>query len=194
MSRRAAVVAVQGDVRQHIDALERAFGPDVDAVATREPMEIAAADVVVLPGGESTTISQALSRYGLAEPIRAHVADEKPLLATCAGLIVAASEVPDDRVDTLGLLDARIARNAFGRQRESFEAPLAVDGLDDPYPGVFIRAPRIDSVGAAEVLATLDGDPVAVRDGPVTGACFHPELTGDPRFHRLAVPGRAIDR
>ncbi|PSP52622.1 pyridoxal 5'-phosphate synthase glutaminase subunit PdxT, partial [Halobacteriales archaeon QH_3_68_24] len=101
-------------------------------------------------------------------------------------LIIAAADANDDRVDELGLVDASIERNAFGRQKDSFEAPLAVAGLDDPFPAVFIRAPVIDEVGDAEVLAERDGRPVAVRDGPVIGTSFHPELTEDFRIHDLA--------
>ncbi|MFW6018923.1 MAG: pyridoxal 5'-phosphate synthase glutaminase subunit PdxT, partial [Halapricum sp.] len=102
------------------------------------------------------------------------------------GLIVCSSDANDDRVDTLDLLDVSVQRNAFGRQKDSFEADLDVEGLEDPFHAVFIRAPVIDEVGDAEVLATWDGRPVAVRDGPVLGTSFHPELTGDSRIHDLA--------
>jgi 5'-phosphate synthase pdxT subunit len=116
-----------------------------------------------------------------------HVAAGKPVLATCAGLIVASRDAKDDRVDTLDVLDVTVDRNAFGRQKDSFEAPIEVTGLDDPFPAVFIRAPVIDEVGDdVEVLAEWDGDPVAVRDGPVVATSFHPELTGDDRIHDLA--------
>lgn len=187
MSRRAGVVAMQGDVTEHLDALERAFGPACDTTSVRSPEDVRLCDVIVLPGGESTTISRLIRENDLAASLEGHVAAGKPLLATCAGLIVAANDVPDARVETLDLLDISIERNAFGRQRESFEAPIAVDGLDEPFPGVFIRAPRITEVGEADVLATYREEPVAVRQGPVVGACFHPELTADPRVHRLAL-------
>jgi 5'-phosphate synthase pdxT subunit len=146
-----------------------------------------------MPGGESTTISRLLHEEGIAPEIRAHVADGKPLLATCAGLIVAATDANDHRVEELAVLDVTIDRNAFGRQKDSFEAPLSIEGFDDPFPAVFIRAPQIATVGDAEVLARWDGRPVAVRQGPVVGTAFHPELTDDHRIHRLAFfdgPGR----
>jgi 5'-phosphate synthase pdxT subunit len=140
-----------------------------------------------MPGGESTTISRLLREEEIAPEVRAHVAAGKPVLATCAGLIVAARDAKDDRVRTLDILDVTVDRNAFGRQVDSFEAPLDVTGLDDPFHAVFIRAPVIDEVGPdVEVLAEWDGRPVAVRDGPVLATSFHPELTDDVRMHRLA--------
>jgi 5'-phosphate synthase pdxT subunit len=189
----AGVVAVQGDVSEHAAAVERA------AAAVDEPVEVREVrvsgvvpdcDVLLMPGGESTTISRLLAAEGLDDEIRAHVADGRPVLATCAGLIVAARDAKDDRVDTLGLLDVTVDRNAFGRQVDSFEAPVGVAGLDDdePFPAVFIRAPVIDEVGPdATVLATFDDRPVAVRQGPVVGTSFHPELTTDTRVHELAL-------
>jgi len=141
-----------------------------------------------MPGGESTTISRLIHRDDIAPEIREHVAAGKPVLATCAGLIVAAEDAGDDRVETLDIIDVTVERNAFGRQKDSFEAPLPVDGLDDPFPAVFIRAPVIDEVGPdVEVLASWDDRPVAVRQGPVVGLSFHPELTDDSRLHRLAL-------
>ena len=186
MTPRAGVVGVQGDVPEHRRGLELAFG-GMEAVAVREPTEVERCDLLVLPGGESTTISRLLTEWNLREPIRAHVAAEKPLLATCAGIIIAATEPNDKRIEPLSLLDVCIDRNAYGRQRESFEAPIDVTGLEEPFPGVFIRAPRIEAVGNARVLARYDGEPVAVAQGPVVGATFHPELPGDPRFHRAAL-------
>jgi 5'-phosphate synthase pdxT subunit len=140
-----------------------------------------------MPGGESTTISRLVHSEGIAPEIRAHVEAGKPVLATCAGLIVASTDANDDRVETLDLVDVSVERNAFGRQKDSFEAPLDVTGLDDPFHAVFIRAPVIDSVGdGVEVLASWDDRPVAVRQGPVVGTSFHPELTADSRLHDLA--------
>ena len=183
---RAGVVAVQGDVSEHADAVERAaeaHGVDAEIVEIRSDGLVPDCDVLLMPGGESTTISRLLEREGIADEIRAHVEAEKPVLATCAGLIVASRDAKDDRVTTLDLLDATVDRNAFGRQVDSFEAPLDVAGLDSPFPAVFIRAPLIDEVGeGVEVLAEWDGNPVAVRDGPVVGTSFHPELT--PEFCR----------
>ncbi|PSQ42215.1 pyridoxal 5'-phosphate synthase glutaminase subunit PdxT [Halobacteriales archaeon SW_7_68_16] len=187
----AGVVAVQGDVSEHAAAIERAAeaaGRSVAVRAVREAGIVPECDLLTMPGGESTTISRLLRREGIAPEIVAHVAAGKPLLATCAGLIVAATDPQDDRVDELGVIDATIARNAFGRQVDSFEAPLPVAGLDEPYPAVFIRAPVVDSVGTdVTVLAEWEGRPVAVRQGPVVGSSFHPELTDDDRFHRLAL-------
>ncbi len=189
MSLTAGVVAVQGDVAEHATAIERAARAHDREVTVREIREsglVPDCDLLAMPGGESTTISRLLRDEGIAPEIRDHVAAGKPLLATCAGLIVASSDPNDDRVDQLGLLDVGVERNAFGRQKDSFEAPLEVDGLEEPYPAVFIRAPAIDSVGDAEVLASWDDRPVAVRQGPVVGTSFHPELTPDSRIHGLA--------
>ncbi len=185
----AGVVAVQGDVEEHATAIERAAQAHGHEVAVREIREsgiVPDCDLLAMPGGESTTISRLLHREGIAEEIQAHVGAGKPLLATCAGLIVASRDPNDDRVDELGVLDVSVERNAFGRQKDSFEAPLDVTGLADPYPAVFIRAPAIESVGDCDVLATWDDRPVAVRDGPVLATSFHPELTPDSRVHGLA--------
>ena len=187
----AGVIAVQGDVEEHATAIERvatAHDRDVTVHEIRSSGIVPDCDLLAMPGGESTTISRLLHTEGIATEIQAHVDAGKPLLATCAGLIVASTDAGDDRVDELGLIDVSVERNAFGRQKDSFEAPLDVDGLADtePYPAVFIRAPVIDSVGGCEVLATWDERPVAVRDGPVIGTAFHPELTPDSRLHGLA--------
>ena len=186
----AGVIAVQGDVSEHAAAIRRAAAAhDVDC----EVREIRTAgivpdcDVLLMPGGESTTISRLLADEGIDDEIRAHIEAEKPILATCAGLIVAAADAKDDRVRTLDLLDVTVDRNAFGRQKDSFEAPLEITGLDEPFPAVFIRAPLIDTVGEnVEVLAEWEGTPVAVRQGSVVATSFHPELTADTRLHQLA--------
>lgn len=189
MTLRAGIIAVQGDVSEHASGIRRAaraHGEDADVVEIRESGLVADCDVLLIPGGESTTISRLLQRENIASEIVAHVDAGKPVLATCAGLIVASQDANDDRVETLDILDVTVNRNAFGRQKDSFEAPLSVAGLDDPFPAVFIRAPVIDEVNDAEVLAEWDGRPVAVRDGPVVGTSFHPELTNDSRIHDLA--------
>jgi 5'-phosphate synthase pdxT subunit len=190
MSLRAGVLAVQGDVSEHARAIERAAAAHDESAEVVEISEaglVPDCDVLLMPGGESTTISRLVHREGIASEIEAHVADGKPVLATCAGLIVAATDAYDDRVETLNLVDATVERNAFGRQKDSFEAPLEVSGFGEPFPAVFIRAPVIDYVGTGvEVLASWDDRPVAVRDGPVVGTSFHPELTDDPRIHDLA--------
>lgn len=187
---KAGVIAVQGDVREHAAAIERAAAAhdrEAEVVEIRQSGLVPDCDVLCMPGGESTAISRLLQSEGIAEEIRAHVAADKPVLATCAGLIVAARDAKDERVEPLHLVDVTVDRNAFGRQKDSFEAPLAVAGLAEPFPAVFIRAPLIDSVGEdVEVLATWDDRPVAIRQGPVVGTSFHPELTTDSRIHDLA--------
>jgi 5'-phosphate synthase pdxT subunit len=186
----AGVVAVQGDVSEHAQAIERAAAAHGDEATVHEIRRngvVPDCDVLLLPGGESTTISRLLRDEGIAPEVTAHAAAGKPILATCAGLIVASRDAKDGRVETLDLVDVTVDRNAFGRQVDSFEAPLDVAGLDEPFPAVFIRAPLIDGVGdGVEVLADWEGRPVAVRDGPVLGTSFHPELTDDVRLHRLA--------
>jgi 5'-phosphate synthase pdxT subunit len=190
MTIRAGVVAVQGDVSEHAEAIRRvarAHGENAEVVEIRQSGLIPDCDVLLLPGGESTTISRLVQQEKLAEEIEAHADADKPILATCAGLILVSTDAGDDRVETLDLLDVTVERNAFGRQRDSFEAPLSVTELDDPFPAVFIRAPVIDAVSeGVEVLATWDDNPVAVRQGSVVGLSFHPELTADSRIHDLA--------
>ena len=189
MTLTAGVIAVQGDFREHAAAIERAaraHGERVETVEIHTAGTVPDCDLLLLPGGESTAISAHLHREGIAAEIETHVAAGKPLLATCAGLIVACADAGDDQVDTLGLIDAAVDRNAFGRQRDSFETHLDVTGLSEPFPAVFIRAPRVGAVGDADVLASFDGHPIAVRDGPVVGTAFHPELTDDARIHGLA--------
>jgi 5'-phosphate synthase pdxT subunit len=190
MTLTAGVLAVQGDVSEHADAIERAaaaHGEEAVVHEVRHAGTVPDCDVLLMPGGESTTISKTIAEEGIDAEISEHVAAGKPVLATCAGLIVVSRDAGDERVTTLDLVDVTVERNAFGRQRDSFQAPLDVAGLDSPFPAVFIRAPVIDSVGeGVEVLASWDGRPVAVRDGPVVGTAFHPELTEDPRIHDLA--------
>jgi 5'-phosphate synthase pdxT subunit len=185
------VVAVQGNVSEHAAAIERAaaaVGRDVTVVEIREAGIVPDCDALALPGGESTTISRLLQAEGIDAEITDHVEAGRPVLATCAGLIVASRDARDERVDTLGVVDAVVDRNAFGRQVDSFEASLDVAGLADPFHAVFIRAPVVDAVGPdVEVLATWEDRPVAIRDGPVVATAFHPELTDDDRLHRLAL-------
>ena len=190
MTLRAGVVAVQGDVSEHAAAIERAasaHGQDSEVIEIREAGLVPGVDVLLLPGGESTTISRLVEREGIAPEIVAHAEAGKPILATCAGLIVTSTDANDERVATLDLLDVTVERNAFGRQRDSFEAPLDVTGLEEPFHAVFIRAPVVGDVAPdVDVLATWDGHPVAVRQGSVVGTAFHPELTADSRIHDLA--------
>ncbi|GAA3072384.1 pyridoxal 5'-phosphate synthase glutaminase subunit PdxT [Streptomyces olivoverticillatus] len=182
------VLALQGDVREHLVALAAA-----DAVArpVRRPEELAEVDGLVIPGGESTTMSKLAVVFGMLEPLRERVRAGMPVYGTCAGMIMVADKILDGREDqeTLGGIDMIVRRNAFGRQNESFEAAVEVAGIaDGPVEGVFIRAPWVESVGAAaDVLATHDGHTVAVRQGNVLATSFHPELTGDHRVHALFV-------
>lgn len=194
---KAGVIAVQGDVAEHAAAVRNAAAAhdeSAEVVEVRDAGIVPDCDVLLMPGGESTTISRLIHREGIAAEIRDHVAAGKPVLATCAGLIVCSADAKDDRVDPLGLVDVSVDRNAFGRQKDSFEAKIPIAGLDDPFHAVFIRAPAIDDVGdGVETLATVDGRPVAVRDGPVVATAFHPELTDDPRVHDLAFfPDREV--
>ena len=186
----AGVIAVQGDVAEHAAAIRRAAERHDESVTVEEIRTagvVPECDLLLMPGGESTTISRLLREEGIDEEIRAHAEAGKPMLVTCAGLIVASRDAKDDRVTTLDILDVSVDRNAFGRQKDSFEAALDVTGLEEPFPAVFIRAPAIDEIGAGvETLATFDGRSVAVREGNVVGTAFHPELTDDSRIHGLA--------
>ncbi|MBZ6090231.1 pyridoxal 5'-phosphate synthase glutaminase subunit PdxT [Streptomyces olivaceus] len=180
------VLALQGDVREHLVALAAAGAA---ARAVRRPEELAEVDGLVLPGGESTTISKLAGLFGVLEPLRARVREGLPVYGTCAGMILLADKILDPRSgqETVGGIDMIVRRNAFGRQNESFEAAVDVRGVGGgPVEGVFIRAPWVESVGAAaEVLAEHDGHVVAVRQGNALATSFHPELTGDHRVHRL---------
>jgi 5'-phosphate synthase pdxT subunit len=168
---RIGVLALQGAFREHSRALR---GAGADAVEVRLPEQLDGLDGLVIPGGESTTIMKLAALYGLDEAIRAF---GRPVFGTCAGMIVL------DRRH-LGLADLEVARNAYGRQVASFEADLDLADGEEPFRGVFIRAPRVRHIGSdVEILAELDGEPVLLRDGRVLVAAFHPELTDDPRIH-----------
>jgi 5'-phosphate synthase pdxT subunit len=176
---RIGVLASQGGFAAHRAMLGSL---DAEAVEVRKPADFTGLDGLVIPGGESTTISMAIERDGLAEPIVEHAAAGRPILGTCAGMIVC------DR-EHLGLLDATARRNAFGRQLQSFEADLEIEGIGpEPLRTVFIRAPWLEDCGpAVEILARWEGHPVAVRQGPVLACSFHPELTDDSRLHALLM-------
>jgi 5'-phosphate synthase pdxT subunit len=173
------VLASQGDFDAHVRMLR---GLGADAVAARTAEQLADLDALVIPGGESTTISKAIARDGLAPAIEAHAVSGRPILGTCAGMIVC------DR-EHLGLIDATARRNAFGRQLASFETDLEIAPIGpEPLRAVFIRAPWIESHGdGIEVLASVDGHPVAIRERNVLVCSFHPELTDDPRLHALLM-------
>lgn len=183
---RVGVLALQGDVAEHMRMLE-ACG--TGAVEVRTPEELRAVEGLILPGGESTTIWRLLDRYRLVEPLRELVGQGLPVFATCAGMIVAARSVIGGHPPGLGLLDITVERNAYGRQRESFETELGVPGVaTTPLKVAFIRAPIIVEVGAGvRVLAAYSGRPVLVRQEQILAASFHPEIRGDDRLHRYFV-------
>ena len=181
------VLALQGAFREHLDTL-RAIG--VEGVRVREPADLAEISGLIFPGGESTTMRQLIERWGLREPILDLAAQGAPLFGTCAGMIVLATQIAGGESPILPLLDVTVARNAFGRQLDSFEAEVPVPVLGDtPVHAVFIRAPIIERTGPdVDVLATLDdGRIVAVRQRNVIATAFHPELAGETRFHRLVA-------
>jgi 5'-phosphate synthase pdxT subunit len=187
---RVGVLALQGDVREHLAALRDA---GADPVRVRGRKELDGVDGLVIPGGESTTMSHLLRELELLEPLRARLADGLPAYGACAGMILLASEIRDAGAAgraavPLSAIDITVRRNAFGRQVDSFEGDLAFDGLEEPVHAVFIRAPWVERVGAGvQVLASAAGHPVAVRQGSVLATAFHPEVTGDRRIHRLFV-------
>jgi 5'-phosphate synthase pdxT subunit len=195
---RVGVLALQGAWRRHARALQ-----DVGAQAApvRSADDLAEVDALVLPGGESTTISMLLESSGLVAPLQERLHDGMPTFGTCAGMIMLAHEIADGRPDqkALGAIDIGVRRNGFGRQVDSFEADLPIAALGDaPFPAVFIRAPAVERVGATvEILATVDGSPVLCRQGPVAVSAFHPELSNDTRLHRWFVDellGATADR
>lgn len=181
---RIGVLALQGDFRRHAQALERC---GVTAVEVRKPEELEGVAGLVIPGGESTTLLRIMETWGFVPALEKFHAAGKPLFGTCAGLILLARDVENPRQFSLGLLDVGVERNAYGRQRESFEAQgvAELDGRPTPLEMIFIRAPRIRRVGAGvEVLARHAAEPVLVRQGTVLAGTFHPELTEDPSVHR----------
>ena len=178
------VLAIQGAFAEHIRALE-ACGAKTRVV--RSTGDLSGLDGIVLPGGESTTMTMLMDRVGLSGPLRAAIDGGLPTLATCAGMIVLAREVSDGMPDQtgLGLLDIAVRRNGYGRQVDSFEADIDIAGLDGKaFHAIFIRSPLVESIGNVEVMATYDGHAVAVRQGNILALCFHPELTKDLRVHR----------
>ncbi|MCH9669180.1 MAG: pyridoxal 5'-phosphate synthase glutaminase subunit PdxT [Actinomycetia bacterium] len=197
MTPRIGVLALQGDTREHLAAL-RAAG--AEAVTVRRAGELSGVDALVIPGGESTTMSHLLGECELVEPLRAQLADGMPAYGSCAGMILLATEILDAGVagrdaKPLGAIDMTVRRNAFGRQVDSFENDVVFDGLDRPVRGVFIRAPWVERVGPeVQVLARAADHVVAVRQGRNLATAFHPEMTGDRRVHALfvdIVAGRA---
>lgn len=179
------VLALQGDVREHLRLLE---GLGVGAVEVRTASQLESMDGLVIPGGESTTIGKMAVRFGLLEPLRDAIHGGLPVYGTCAGMILLAGAVTEGDQPLIGALDVVVKRNAFGRQNESFETDLDIDGLDAPFPAVFIRAPWIEKVGSdVEVLSEIRDHPVMVRQGTILATSFHPEMTGDGRIHEMLV-------
>jgi 5'-phosphate synthase pdxT subunit len=192
------VLALQGNVSEHIDAfllaLERmGHGPSSEVFEVRSPADLADCNALALPGGESTTISRLIDKNGLYEPIRSF---KGGIFATCAGMVLMATRVDDIRIHPLGLIDMAVDRNAFGRQKESFEMDLAVDGLQGgPFHAVFIRAPVVTSAGPdVNVLARIDQGIVAVEQGKHIALSFHPELSDDTRLHEQFLKNHGITR
>ena len=180
---RVGVLALQGDFAEHLQVLRRL---SVEGVEVRLPRDLGGVDALIIPGGESTTIARLLDLYHLAEPVKERVRSGMPVWGTCAGMILAARELTEDRPRPLALVDIVVTRNAFGRQVDSFEEDIQVPALgEQAFRAVFIRAPVIREVGeGVEVMARLaDGTPVVARQGCALVTAFHPELTDDPRFH-----------
>jgi len=186
------VIAIQGAVSEHVDALRRALaerGAEAEVVEIKHKGIVPECSGIVIPGGESTTLCRLLAREGISEEIKEAAAKGVPILGTCAGLIVLAKEgdrqVEKTGQELLGIMDTRVNRNAFGRQRDSFEAELELSILDSPFTGVFIRAPGIVSCGpGVKVLSRLEGMIIAAEQGNVLAFAFHPELTEDLRIHQ----------
>ena len=178
------VLALQGDVREHLEAISKAGGHAIP-VRTRE--EIEAVDGLIIPGGESTTVGKLLERFGLMPVVRAMPAQHKPIFGTCTGMILLAKDIEGSTQPRIGVMDLIVRRNAFGRQVDSFEEDLCIQGIDGPpVRAVFIRAPFVSEVRpGVEVLAEFQGHPVMVREGNCLAASFHPELTDDTRVHRF---------
>ena len=193
------VLALQGDTREHLAALRSA---GAQASTVRRRAELDSVDALVIPGGESTTMSLLLREFDLLDPLRERLATGMPAYGSCAGMILLASEIldagaPGRQASALGAIDMTVRRNAFGRQVNSFEADIDFDGLDGPAHAVFIRAPWVERIGPqVQVLARAGEHIVAVRQGVALATAFHPEVTGDRRVHKLfvdMVTGRGIE-
>lgn len=182
MATRIGVLALQGDVVEHVAAMQRA---GADAIPVKNLADVAHVDGLIIPGGESTTVMKLLDRFGLAQPIVQRAKAGMPLWGTCMGMIVIAHEVVGLEQPSLDLIDISVRRNAFGRQNESAEVDLPIASLGEPaFPAIFIRAPWIERVGAGvDLLAERNGHGVMVRQGNVLATSFHPELTQDQRVH-----------
>lgn len=181
------MLGLQGDVREHLAALEAA---GATPMVVKKLDELQAVDGLVIPGGESTTIGKLLDRFDLLEPLTDRITAGMPTYGTCAGAILLAKRIlgPEDAPLRVPVLDIAIRRNAYGRQIDSFEADLTIQDVDEAFRAVFIRAPVIEEVGErVEVLARWDDSPVLVRHGSILASTFHPEMTGDARVHRMFI-------
>jgi len=185
---RFGVLALQGAFSAHVEVLRRI---GVDTLLVRSSEELDRVDALVLPGGESTTMSNLLARHDLGDRLRERLRNGLPAFGTCAGMILLASTIVDGRADQIALeiLDITVRRNGYGRQVDSFETDIAVEGLDDPFHAVFIRAPIVERTGNGVEVMALDpqGNPALVRQGRILATSFHPELTADDRIHRMFV-------
>ena len=186
---------MQGDVSEHVASLNFAIENvrlDAEVIEVRRPEELAQTSALLIPGGESTTIIKQLKRFGLYWPILEMASDRKPIMGTCAGCILLATKIVDqngpENIEPLGLIDIVVNRNAYGRQKESFERPLKIRGFGYPFKGIFIRAPSIVEVGKnVEVLAMVKKEPVMVRPKNILALTFHPELILDSRIHQYFI-------
>jgi pyridoxal 5'-phosphate synthase pdxT subunit len=182
---RIGVLALQGAVREHLQSIE-ACG--AEAVAIKKIEELASIDGMILPGGESTAMRRLMDKYDFLPALKEFAASGKPMFGTCAGMILLAKHLVGYEESHIGVINMKVERNAFGRQRESFEAPLNIIGIEKPFVGVFIRAPYVESVGeGVEVLAKYEDRIVMVRQGSFLAASFHPELTEDHRITQYFV-------
>jgi pyridoxal 5'-phosphate synthase pdxT subunit len=182
---RVGVLSLQGDFREHLRILSEL---GIEPVSVKTPQQLADVDALVIPGGESTTIGKLAVRFGLLDPLREAIRDGLAVYGTCAGMILLSSAVTEGDQPLIGALDVVVKRNAFGRQNESFETDLEIEGLDMPFHAVFIRAPWIEKVGSdVEVLGEVDDHAVMVRQDRILASSFHPELTGDKRIHRMLI-------
>jgi 5'-phosphate synthase pdxT subunit len=180
------VLALQGAFIEHVKVLS---GLDVNTRIVKLPQHLSGLDALIIPGGESTTISKLLDSYSLLGPLKDMINNGFPIMGTCAGTILLAKDVVDSDLETLQAMDIAVRRNAYGRQKESFEADLKIPSIGDrPFRGIFIRAPVIESVAAnIQVLCHINSHAVAVRQGKVIACNFHPELTDDPRIHQYFI-------
>lgn len=190
---KVGILSLQGAVPEHVMAIRNALKmreQEGEVVQVRDDKDLREVDCLIIPGGESTTIGKLLKRFDMYEPIREMAGSGVPIMGTCAGCILMAKEGDKDvkrtRTELLGLMDMRVSRNSFGRQKESFESPLSIKGLEEDFPAVFIRGPIIEETwGGCDTLAEIDGTKVMVRQDNLLALSFHPELSRDARVHRM---------